>query len=442
MVITGNNIHDSVERKLSFKSEDNASIWLIFAPKTDAVGSLASCLNFFTKHNVYLVHIESRSSTRVQSKYEFVVECAPGGDLKQAIQNLQQNSSYLNIISRAYENDLGTTPWFPQKIRDLDYFSNHILSCGSELNADHPGFTDTNYRARRKYFADIALKYKHGHPIPIVEYTDEEKKTWGIVFNQLIRLYPTHACREFNYIFPLLMQNCNYREDNIPQLEDISNFLKDSTGFTVRPVAGLLASRDFLAGLAFRVYHSTQYIRHPSKPFYTPEPDICHEVLGHVPLFADPDFAAFSQQIGLASLGVSDDYIMKLATCYWFTVEFGLCRQKGKIKAYGAGLLSSYGELEYCLSDKPELRPFEPIKTGEQSYPITEYQPVYYVAESFEDAKNKILEYSQTIPRDFTVQYNPYTQAVDLITSKSQVEGLVKKINNDVQLLQNTLKKL
>lgn len=79
------------------------------------------------------------------------------------------------------------------------------------------------------------------------------------------------------------------------------------------------------------------------------------------------------------------------AQCYWFTVEFGLCRQKGKIKAYGAGLLSSYGELEYCLSDKPELRPFEPIKTGEQSYPITEYQPVYYVAESFEDAKNKIL---------------------------------------------------
>lgn len=77
--------------------------------------------------------------------------------------------------------------------------------------------------------------------------------------------------------------------------------------------------------------------------------------------------------------------------CYWFTIEFGLCKQNGKIKAYGAGLLSSFGELEYCLSDKPEVRPFEPVKTGVQPYPITEYQPVYYLADSFQDAKNKIL---------------------------------------------------
>lgn len=77
--------------------------------------------------------------------------------------------------------------------------------------------------------------------------------------------------------------------------------------------------------------------------------------------------------------------------CYWFTVEFGLCRQDGHIKAFGAGLLSSFGELKYCLSDEPELRPFDPPQTAIQPYPITEYQPIYYVAESFEDAKEKLM---------------------------------------------------
>lgn len=117
-------------------------------------------------------------------------------------------------------------PWFPRRIRDLDRFANQILSYGAELDSDHPGFTDPEYRARRKYFADIAYNYKYGQPLPHVDYTKEEIATWGVVFRKLTELYPTHACKEHNHVFPLLIENCGYREDNIPQLEDVSNFLK------------------------------------------------------------------------------------------------------------------------------------------------------------------------------------------------------------------------
>ncbi|XP_027216808.2 protein henna-like isoform X1 [Penaeus vannamei] len=421
--------------------EEAKSTTIIFS-MTEEVGALANALKIFQAHNVNLLHIESRPSRR-EAKYEFMVECdSSTGNLGSAMEQVRKQCSYFQVISRDHHNNKDTVPWFPRKISDLDRFANQILSYGDELDADHPGFTDPVYRTRRKMFADIAYNYKHGQPIPRVEYSQEEIDTWGTVFRNLTKLYKTHACREHQNVFPLLIENCGYREDNIPQLQDVSDFLKDCTGFTLRPVAGLLSSRDFLAGLAFRVFHSTQYIRHPSRPLYTPEPDICHELLGHAPLFADPAFAQFSQEIGLASLGAPDEFIEKLATCYWFTVEFGLCRQNGEIKAYGAGLLSSFGELEYCISDKPELRPFEPSKTCTQKYPITEYQPVYYVSESFEDAKEKLIQFAATIPRPFSVRYNPYTQSVEILDSKPQIQSLVREMSCNMQILMDSLIKL
>lgn len=434
--------------------EDREGSTTIVFTLSEKVGALADALKVFEKHNVNLHHIESRPSRDNKECYEFFVACDNmKGGLQDAVDSLKERTLQLQLLSRNPNDqkdgvptltlhDGISVPWFPRMIRDLDRFANQILSYGSELDSDHPGFKDPVYRARRKEFADIAFNYKHGEVIPHVAYTDAEINTWRTIFQELTKLYPTHACREFNHIFPLLVDNCGFREDNIPHLQDISNFLKDCTGFQLRPVAGLLSSRDFLAGLAFRVFHSTQYIRHSSNPMYTPEPDVCHELLGHVPLFADPAFAQFSQEIGLASLGVPDEYIKKLATVYWFTVEFGLCHQEGHLKAYGAGLLSSFGELQYCLSDKPEVRPFEPFKTALQTYPITSFQPIYYIAESFTDAKEKVRAYAATIPRPFSVRYNPYTQSVEVINCKQQIINLSNAIKGDLSLLEDALKKI
>nr|BAG82872.1 tryptophan hydroxylase 1 isoform 2 [Canis lupus familiaris] len=267
-------IEDNKENKDNSLERGRAT--LIFSLKNE-VGGLIKALKIFQEKHVNLLHIESRKSKRRSSEFEIFVDCDINREQLNDIFHLLK--SHTNVLSvnppdnfTAKEDGMETVPWFPMKISDLDHCANRVLMYGSELDADHPGFKDNVYRKRRKYFADLAMNYKHGDPIPKVEFTEEEIKTWGTVFQELNKLYPTHACREYLKNLPLLSKYCGYREDNIPQLEDVSNFLKERTGFSIRPVAGYLSPRDFLSGLAFRVFHCTQYVRHSSDPLYTPEP--------------------------------------------------------------------------------------------------------------------------------------------------------------------------
>ncbi|XP_041074029.1 tryptophan 5-hydroxylase-like isoform X2 [Polyodon spathula] len=390
-------IEENKENKITSLDRGRAAV--VFSLKNE-VGRLVKALKLFQEKHVNLVHIESRKSKRRSSEFEIFVDC--DSNREQLNEIIQLLCSHVNIVSMdppdnsSFPDDvMEGVPWFPKRISDLDKSANRVLMYGSDLDADHPGFKDNVYRKRRKYFADLAMSYKCGDPIPRIEFTEEEVQTWRTVFQELHKLYPNHACQEYLKNLPLLSKHCGFREDNIPQLEDVSRFLKEHTGFTIRPVAGYLSPRDFLAGLAFRVFHCTQYVRHSSDPLYTPEPDTCHELLGHVPLLAEPSFAQFSQEIGLASLGASDEAVQKLATCYFFTVEFGLCKQEGQLRAYGAGLLSSISELKHALSGKSKVKLFDPRVTCKQECIITTFQDVYFVSESFEEAKEKMSDSKQ-----------------------------------------------
>ncbi|XP_041442287.1 tryptophan 5-hydroxylase 2 [Xenopus laevis] len=411
------------------------------------VGGLLQNLKIFKEKYVSIIHIESRKSKVNKSEVDMYVEFECTKKKCQELQHLlklQSSIISLNPAEKIWREDeeLEGVLWFPRKISELDKCSKRVLMYGSELDADHPGFKDNVYRQRRKYFVDVAMNYKFGQPIPRVEYTAEEIKTWGTVFRELTKLYPTHACKEYLKNLPLLTKYCGYREDNVPQLEDVAIFLKERSGFMVRPVAGYLSPRDFLAGLAYRVFHCTQYIRHGSDPLYTPEPDTCHELLGHVPLLADPKFAQFSQEIGLASLGASDEDVQKLATCYFFTIEFGLCKQDGQLRAYGAGLLSSIGELTHALSDKAIVKPFDPKTTCLQECIITTFQDSYFVSESFDEAKEKIREFAKSLNRPFSVYFNPYTQNIDILNNTRSIENVIQDLRSDLNTVCDALTKM
>jgi phenylalanine-4-hydroxylase len=183
-------------------------------------------------------------------------------------------------------------------------------------------------------------------------------------------------------------------------------------------------------------------LRHHSRPFYTPEPDICHELMGHVPLLADPEFADFSQEIGLASLGASDQCIEQLSRNYWFTVEFGLTLENGQRKAYGAGLLSSFGELEHSMGDVPKIKMYDPFEAAKQEYPITTYQPLYFVANNFEDMKDRLRRFSLTIDRPFSLRYNPYTESIEVLDTRKKLLNLSNSISSSLDNLKVAIKKI
>lgn len=272
---------------------------------------------------------------------------------------------------------------------DLPEFRDMEFEDINQLHLDHPGANDPEYRKRRDYIASLSKKFRETGVITDVDYTEEEQNIWRHVAERLEELHQKYAS-------PFYLQakrDLGISTERIPQLSEMNRRLKELTGFRLAPIEGLVETRAFLSWLSYRVMLSTQYIRHHSRPEYTPEPDIVHESIGHIPMFTNPNFADYSQFVGHGARIANDRQLEELGRLYWFTVEFGLVEHEGGTRAYGAGLLSSFGELEHAFSDEVERRPFDLEEVINREYTYSDMQPVLYVIPSYAELKEVTRKY-------------------------------------------------
>jgi phenylalanine-4-hydroxylase len=229
-------------------------------------------------------------------------------------------------------------------------------------------------------------------------YTEENQETWRTLYDRQMAYLADHA----SDVYLSGARSIKLVRDHIPYLEgpkSVNTFLMPLTGWQSKAVPGYLPAKAFFACLARREFPTTIVIRPKESIDYLPEPDIFHDIFGHVPLHADPTFADFLQTYGKAALTTDDPvHTERLARLFWFTVEFGLIREGGKLKLYGSGLISSPGESKHALTAPGvDRRPFDLETVCSTSFEIDHYQPILYVLESFEQLRDAMDTYANRI---------------------------------------------
>jgi phenylalanine-4-hydroxylase len=217
-------------------------------------------------------------------------------------------------------------------------------------------------------------------------YSPEQHAVWAELVRRRMLVLRQHACREYLDGFEVI----GLREDSIPNLAEVNRRLEAKTGWNATPVSGFLPADAFFEMLAGRRFPTTTWLRARESLEYTPEPDIFHDVFGHVPMHAHPVFADFLQQYGKVCAGLDDKHALeRMGRLFWFTVEFGVIREAGQIKLYGSGLISSHGESELVLRNLeggsgPEIRDFDLDQVLNQEFSVSEMQKVLYAVDSFD----------------------------------------------------------
>jgi phenylalanine-4-hydroxylase len=221
-------------------------------------------------------------------------------------------------------------------------------------------------------------------------YTAEEHAVWDTLFARQAAMLPGRAAPEFLSGLDIL----HLSRPGIPNFEELSEKLMKATGWQVVAVPGLVPDDVFFEHLANRRFVAGQFIRRPDQLDYLQEPDVFHDVFGHVPMLAHPVFADYMQAYGQGGLRAQKfNAIHKLARLYWYTVEFGLIRNGDGLNIYGAGIVSSRGESIFALDDpSPNRIAFDMERVMRTDYRIDDYQQTYFVIDSFEQLLHATLD--------------------------------------------------
>ncbi|MCK2218788.1 phenylalanine 4-monooxygenase [Actinomadura sp. ATCC 31491] len=268
--------------------------------------------------------------------------------------------------------------------------------------ADHPGMRDPRYLARRRWFAQLARGHRVGDPAPRVEYRPGEHAVWRAVRRALEDAHRAHACREVLSA----REAVRFPADRLPQHAEVGAQLRRLTGFDFTLAGGVVANERFLGSMARGYFHAVQFVRHPAVPMYTPEPDLIHDVFGHGIHLAAPVFAAVYRLIGEAAARLRTGHALQIVSdLYWYTLEYGVVEDGGATKAYGAALLSSYGELgRFRAADVRELDVPAVLATP---YDIAGYQPVLFRARSLAHVADTLAAFLGGLDDDTALAARP-----------------------------------
>lgn len=250
-----------------------------------------------------------------------------------------------------------------------------------ELEPGHPGLGDEAYIRRRKELFALCRRHRLEElGPPIVRYTPEETRIWREVTPKLDELHVKHA----SSIYLKAKRELAITREEIPQLRDLSDRLRRETAMHLVPAEGALPYRTFYQYIARRGFPVTQFLRHGSHPEFTPEPDMIHDCLGHVPPLMNRDYAELLTLIGKAVAATQQgEQVLALKRFSWFSIEFGLIEEAGETRVFGAGILSSTGEIPYSLfSPEVTRQPFETDVVVETDYDPSRMQDHLFVAPS------------------------------------------------------------